>query len=258
MRRAFDAFLFRDELDLLEARLIELDDAVYRHVLVEAPVTFQGNPKPLHYLENQDRFAPWKDKIIHVTADLDGCGDHWDREQASRESVTQGLGDLGDDDIFLLGDCDEIPFANIIHRPEVLGTILLNRNHALAVNLLEPNPIAGSFLVPGSESGHAVKRFRNRQQGSDRPFFRNAAGFPIVSGWHFSWLGGPEAMRAKTHSAAHPEFTPFIDAHADDMYRHKLSPCGGNRLMEVVIDDTFPKFMQERRGPANWYWPGEA
>ena len=69
-RRVYEAFLFCDELDLLEARLIELDSAVYRHVLVEAPVTFQGTPKPLHYLENQDRFAPWKDKIIHVVADL--------------------------------------------------------------------------------------------------------------------------------------------------------------------------------------------
>ena len=70
MRRVFDAFTFSDELDLLEARLTELDSAVYRHVLVEAPVTFQGGPKPLHYLENRDRFAPWADKIIHVTADL--------------------------------------------------------------------------------------------------------------------------------------------------------------------------------------------
>lgn len=110
MRRAWDAFLFCDELDLLEARLTELDDVVDRHVLVEAPVTFQGDPKPLHYLENSGRFAPWKDKIIHVVADLGGCGDHWDREHASRAAVTQGLGDLADDDIFLLSDVDEIPF----------------------------------------------------------------------------------------------------------------------------------------------------
>ena len=30
----------------------------------------------------------------------------------------------------------------------------------------------------------------------------------------------------------------------------EISPLGGNRLLEVVIDDTFPKYMQERRGPA--------
>ena len=56
MRKAWDAFLFCNELDLLEARLTELDSAVYRHVLVEAPVTFQGDPKPLWYAENKERF----------------------------------------------------------------------------------------------------------------------------------------------------------------------------------------------------------
>jgi glycosyl transferase family 17 len=258
-RRAWDTFLFCDELDLLEARLIELDDAVYRHVLVEAPVTFQGKPKPLHYLENRERFAPWKDKIIHVVPDLGGCqGDHWAREQASRDAVKQGLGELAGDDIFMHSDVDEIPFANMIHHPGVLGTILLMRCHGVAVNLLEPNPWAGTITAFGSDSGYVIKRFGERNSAQDgRPFFRNPAGLPIICGWHFSWLGGPAAMRVKARSYTHPGFAPFVEAHADEMYRHRLSPMGGNRLLEVVIDDTFPRYMREHRGPANWYWSAD-
>jgi len=252
----WDTFLFCDELDLLECRLAELDDVVYRFVLVEAPVTFQGKAKPLHYRENRDRFAPWKDKIVHVIPDLDGCRDHWAREHASRDAVKQGLSELGDDDTFLLSDVDEIPFANIIHRPEVLGTILAMRMYACAVNLLEPVIWAGSLLVVGGDSDYAIKRFRDRNSEAGQPFFRNSVGYPVIGGSHFSWLGGPEAMRAKVRAFAHPEYTEFIDAHAEDMYCHKLSPAGGNRLQEVVIDESFPRFMQERRGPASWYWPG--
>ena len=255
MRRVFDAFLFCDELDLLECRLIELDSAVYRHVLVEAPVTFQGTPKPLHYLENQDRFAPWKDKIIHVVADLNGCRDHWAREHASRDAVQQGLGELRDDDIFLLSDVDEIPFPGVLQ--EAPGTILAMRHHMLAVNLLEMNCWAGTLAMPGRDYRFAIKRFRDRQIGSDRPFLRDAVGFPVTTGWHFSWLGGPEGMRSKVHSFSHPEQAASVDAGADDMYRDRISPIGGNHLLEVVIDDSFPRYMQERRGPASWYWPGK-
>lgn len=253
-RRVFDTFTFCDELDLLEARLTELDDAVYRHVLVEAPVTFQGNPKPLHYLENQDRFAPWKDKIIHVIADLDDYGDHWARERASREAVRQGLGDLRDDDIFLLSDVDEIPRTAVIQ--EAPGTIMMMRQHLLAVNLMESGWWAGTLAVLGNSHRHAIKRFLERQHGADRPVLVNSVGFPVVAGWHFSWLGGPEGMRSKVHSSVPSELehARLVDAHADRMYRERISPLGGDRLLQVVIDDTFPKYMQERHGPPIWYW----
>ncbi len=256
MRRVFDAFTFSDELDLLEARLTELDSAVYRHVLVEAPLTFQGNQKPLHYLENQDRFAPWKDKIIHVVADLGHCGDHWAREQASRDAVQQGLGDLADDDIFLLSDVDEIPRPAII--PEAPGTDLMMRMHVLAVNLMESGWWSGTLAEFGRDYRRAVRRFLGRQRGDGRRVLANTMGFPVAAGWHFSWLGGADGMRSKIHSSAPPGLpnAAVIDAHAERMYRERISPLGGDRLLEVVVDDTFPGYMRERRGPADWYWPG--
>ena len=254
MRRVFDSFTFNDEIDLLEARLTELDSAVYRHVLIEAPLTFQGNPKPLHYLENQDRFAPWKDKIIHVTADLDANAGHWAREQASRDAVRQGLGELRDDDIFLLSDVDEFPRAAVIQ--EAPGTIMMMRQHVLAVNLMESGWWAGTMAANGSDYRHAVKWFLARQRGANRPVLMNTAGFPVSAGWHFSWLGGAEGMRSKVHSSV-PADLPHagvIDVHAERLYRERISPLGGDRLLEVVIDDSFPGYMRDRKGPASWYW----
>jgi hypothetical protein len=255
-RRAFDAFLFCDELDLLEARLIELDSAVYRHVLVEAPVTFQGTPKPLHYAENRDRFAPWADKIIHVVADLDGCADHWAREHASREAIWQGLGELGGDDIFLLSDADEIPRAGVLQ--DAPGHVLAMRSHPVAVNLLDSGWWTGTMACLGRPSC-TMQQFRDKRMSAETRPLGDAWGWVRAAGWHFVWLGGPDAMRAKVRSFAHPEQAPFVDAGAEELYRRRLTPSHAPDLplLQVVIDESFPRFMQERRGPAAWYWPGQ-
>ena len=70
-RRIVDTFPFAGsptELLLLECRLTELYDTVDAFVIVEAEVDHQDHPKPLNYLDNVDRFAAWKDKIVYVLA----------------------------------------------------------------------------------------------------------------------------------------------------------------------------------------------
>ena len=157
--------------------MTELDDAVYRHVLVEAPVTFQGELKPLHYMENRDRFAPRKDKIIHIVADLDGCDDPWARESAQREAIWQGLGEFRDDDIFLLSDVDEIPRADVLQRAP--GHVLVMRSHVLAVNLLEPGWWSGTMAVLGKPA-EAIQTFRSESPALDA--MRDAIGWPLIAG----------------------------------------------------------------------------
>ena len=55
---------------------------------------------------------------------------------------------------------------------------------------------------------------------------------------------------------------PFVlavgfDDHAERIYREKIHPASGaSYLLEAVIDSSWPKYMQDRKGPANWYWPG--
>ncbi len=60
-----DTFPFRDEFDLLECRLTELQDVPdLVHVAVEADVDHQDHPKPYLLSENLDRFAPWKERLV--------------------------------------------------------------------------------------------------------------------------------------------------------------------------------------------------
>ena len=253
MRRVWDTFLFCNELDLLECRLMELDESVYRFILVESPVTHQGRYKPLHYSENKERFAPWEDKIIHIVADLTDCNDVLAREQASRDAVMQGLGDFRKEDLFLHSDVDEIPFPCIIQNSD--GHILTMRKHEVAVNLIGYGWWAGTMA--GHDPHLIISQFRYRQSGDFRRTIRDSTGMPVVCGSHFSWIGGPSEMRAKANAFIHSEMAGFIDSEADDLYKNRISPSGKTHLVETVIDETWPVYMQQRRGPASWYWPGE-
>ena len=66
----YDCVPLFQELDLLELRLRELAPVVDRFVIVEANKTHSGKDKPLHFMEQQRRFAPWLNKIIYVAVGL--------------------------------------------------------------------------------------------------------------------------------------------------------------------------------------------
>jgi beta-1,4-mannosyl-glycoprotein beta-1,4-N-acetylglucosaminyltransferase len=86
--KIYDSFTFFNELDLLELRLEELYDHVDHFVLVEANRTFQNNPKPFYFGENQYRFAKYMDKVIHIQVnDMPEHTDPWGRERYQRDGI---------------------------------------------------------------------------------------------------------------------------------------------------------------------------
>jgi len=247
-RRVWDTFIFNDELDLLEALLTELDSAVYRHVLAESPVTHQGHPKPLHFAENKERFAPWQDKIIHVVAEDLGNGDPTSRDHAQRDALWRGLDGYGTGDILMHGDADEIPRAEVCQQAP--GRLLMMRNHVLAVNLLDPGWWGGLAGVLG-ERPERMYDIRARRHDVSTAVIHDA-------GWHFSWLGGSQGLRRKVNAFAEPAFgntAKMIREHAEDLYRDRINPgSGGKRLIVTEIDGSWPRYMQDRKGPPDWYW----
>ena len=136
--RIFDSIIFYNELDLLELRMNILDSVVDYFVITEATKTFSGNPKPLYFQENKDRFKKWKHKIIHhVTVDdaenyddlIEGKLYHrplkedniyqlphyYQRDVFQRDSSIYGiLKEAKEDDIILTSDTDEIPNPNAL------------------------------------------------------------------------------------------------------------------------------------------------
>lgn len=256
-----DAFPFHDELDILEMRLLELFDAVDWFVLVEATVSHTDQPKPLWYQEHRDRFAPFADKIIAVTADrlptLDEDPDPWARELAQREYIGYGLAriqDLADADIILQSDVDEIPRA--LHarnvRPRAGMLSFAQRGHFWAVDWLHPDPWYGTV----ASRADVLHRMGPARFGNMRAM-RNRVEHLPDAGWHFSWLGGPERWEKKLANFCHPEVEDRIRESIDSeaFYWREGFHCDNKRMRPVDVDATWPRWIVEGHAPTNWYRP---
>lgn len=117
----YDCFTFYNEYELLEWRLKILYDAVDVFVVVEGNRTFQNKPKEFNFLQHEELFAPYKDKIryVPITEDMPYTDD-WSIEIFQRNYIKKALVDCKPDDIIILSDVDEIV------DPRILGQIADN------------------------------------------------------------------------------------------------------------------------------------
>jgi len=263
----FDGFTFFNELDILELRLRELAPIVGRFVLVEADRTFTGQPKPLYFDAQKSRFQPFLDRIEHVVVrDMPGEGaSAWDREAFQRNAILRGLGSARPTDFVLVGDVDEIP------KPEALKKIVEDPSSRGAITTFEPefflyfvnlrtDPVYTSLIGP-----RLIERRRLRSPETLRrfkPVWRkksaNSAGRLVVSlrtlakfgaflenrivrrgAWHFTFLGGAEAIRRKLLAYSHTEVLreELLDlAYLDDMLKSRRFIFEGEMGLSVVED----------------------
>ncbi|QIW98297.1 hypothetical protein AMS68_003815 [Peltaster fructicola] len=116
-RKVYDLAMISNELDWLEIRLHTLSSYVDYFVVVEANVTFTGQPKPLHLQENWQRFKQFHHKIIHrVLADDTSSRYIWDHEAYFRNALLTSVfpklagteQEAHPGDVLIVGDMDEI------------------------------------------------------------------------------------------------------------------------------------------------------
>jgi hypothetical protein len=250
----YDAFMLNDDLDVLECRLYELESIPnLTHVVVEADVTHQDDPKPSHLSDNWQRFSPWHDRIHRVWATglptAKEAPDPWAREHAQREWIGHGLAGADRNDVLLQSDVDEIPSTLVLRNLRPNGMIALQqRMCCFAVDWLHPDPWYGPV---------AARVGQVRQFGAMRDA-RNTCPHIGGGGWHFSWLGGDDANLRKLNAFCHPEVADRI---------HAGLTVQGNRFREdgwhvdlvkmeaVDVDETWPKWIVERRCPDVWWRP---
>lgn len=254
----FDCFPMRDEVDLLECRLTELEkvpDLV--HVIVEADVTHGGNkPRDYVYPDHRERFSSWADRIVYIQASgLPNDVDAWSRELAQREWCWEGLKqrDAQPDDIVLHGDLDEIPtaFAARFVRPQ--GFVRFRQTlYCFAVDWQHPEPWWGTVAGRVKDVG----RFQDMRTA--RCHF-----LPDIpdAGWHLSWLGGTEAAKEKMGAFCHPEVRGILDAKYGDALE-RLEACyregwhtDDQKLIPVDVDETWPRWIREGNAPESWFRP---
>lgn len=255
--RIVDTFLFNDEFDMLECRLTEIGDIVDHVIIVESPVTFQGDSKPLHFTgQSSDRWSQWADKITVVVADEMPEGDDpWQREYAQREYVLAALEqlDLADGDLILHGDVDEIP------RPLQLRNI---RPSGFACFGMRFHPFAVDWIHPEMWRGTVVGRWSDVRRLGSVTAMRNlrfTAPVPLHmadAGWHLSWVGSLDYQRSKLRSFSHTE---IIESTAglldDDHFRRSGVHVDGVALSGVDVDLSWPRWVVDGRAPVSWFRP---
>jgi len=213
-----DAVLFYNELDLLEIRLNILDPVVDKFVIVEATKTFVGKPKPLYFKDKQERFAKWKDKIVHYVVDEltegewlsaraspnTGGGDHWwVREYAQKERMLDALKFCKDDDIVFISDLDEI------WNPDI-------KPQAQHGEIYRPVQTAYHYFLNNRSdqdiSGWVGTRFATYKTLKEKGvnYLRTETRNPSIhipnGGWHFTFMGGADKIREKVENYSHQEY----------------------------------------------------
>lgn len=196
-----DAFMFYNELDILELRLEVLDRYVDRFVLVESEVTHVGGPKELHFENNKERFAKWLPKITHVimtAAEAPKDENPWAREKFQRHCIIKGLDDVPNDAIVMISDVDEIPdmskvrYENLEH---VITSVHMWMFEYSLDYLFTGEPWFGTVLT----NCELLKRVGPNALRDHRwhfPCFQYA-------GWHLSSFGTPMTIWTKFQTYAH-------------------------------------------------------
>ena len=255
--KVYDCITFFNELDLLEIRMNVLDGIVDYFVINEATVTFQGNPKPLYYLENKDRFKKYAHKIIHnIVDDTPSTNNNWDNDAYHKNCTMRALASCSDDDIIIYSDADEIP------NPNILSEIIYDKfkNDTLYVfwmdyyvfylNVIHKNiPFPGTRLTNwGFLKQYSIDCFRNH--GSE--FHKNNKGSVYhleKSGWHFTSLGGSDKIRLKIESWGHSEYNnDFFKSRIDHNLNNLTDLFGRPDFVGTKVEitsDTHPLYIVE-------------
>lgn len=275
MKKIYDCFLFFNEIDILELRMEILGNYIDKFVIIESSVTFSGKEKPLFFKQNKDKFTKFQDKIIHVIVDdtpndftnlpyinnpltendiiknkilkfvetSEGWGRHqkqWGRETYQRESILYGLKECSDDDIILISDLDEIPNPNEI---ENIKTSITNEifdfkqtTYYYYFNLLKECNWSGTKCLTNSNlKNKSINLIRQNK------YTTNVIG---SGGWHFSFMGGIEKIKAKIDAYSHQEYNnQHIISNIENNVNSENDPFFRGGLTKVSVDDSFPKYI---------------
>jgi beta-1,4-mannosyl-glycoprotein beta-1,4-N-acetylglucosaminyltransferase len=247
----YDCFTFFKEFDLLEIRLHELKDVVDYFVLVEADRTHSNLSKPYYYEENKERFKEFEKRIIHIkvpnTERWFNPNDEMAIDIATRNIIATAI-PYQPDDLIIINDSDQIIRASVLKDFVYTGPkkfelsyyyYYFNCKHTVA-------KWYGATIWKYSDIKKSIATLRFDAPQPDE-IIPNA-------GWHFSYLGGKEAIRSKLESLAHspwinkPEYR--TDEHLDKIMNEGLDiilRTSEGPMEFVPIDNTYPQYILDNK-----------
>jgi len=271
-----DAFLFFNELELLDIRLNILDSKVDKFVLVESTVTHTGQPKKLFYAENKHLFEKFNHKIVHyiddttpnsfeeaalrftteidplkkdiilhaVTTSNTGHQVQWLREFYQHESIRIGLSkvpDIQDNDLIFNSDLDEIWNPERDYPLDDYEIFKLQQYvYTGFLNIRSEEQWYGTYYSKYKNLKNACLNHLDTVTKTDHIFLDNG-------GWHFTFQGGIDRVKTKIENYGHQEYnTQEVKSLIDLRLQSGLDVLG--RPFRCQIDtENLPKYLIDNR-----------
>jgi beta-1,4-mannosyl-glycoprotein beta-1,4-N-acetylglucosaminyltransferase len=241
--KIYDCFMFYNEFEVLEIKLNELYDHVDCFVIVESTESFRGNPKPLYFYENRERYSKFLDKIIHVVADRIEAYSPWVRESYQRNQIRKGLLNLNNWDVVIIEDLDEIVRPSKLR--EILSLLFDHQVKCVCCRLNRYDYYLNRWgRINGNgpyELGSAVMKYADLKKISPQKLRERRIFGHILNdaGWHFSYMGGVSKVIEKLENFSHSELDTEAFKNAERIRKNIAS------MQLAEIDETYPKFVQE-------------
>lgn len=253
--KIYDIFTYNGEVDILDIRLHVLADVVDQFIIVEAPTTFSGKPKPLYFKEQQDRFAEFADKIIYFVIDdypndpsilaladsssnvpKDGP-EHWRREFYQKESIKKALVGLRDTDICFIGDVDEIWNPDVLVDYTSDAVFKLRQTvYSYYVNNRSNEPWAGTMVTKYKNIKDACLNHLRTKSKTKYTYIKNG-------GWHFTSIGGLDEVRRKLNDSYTDESYNTASVQQHLATRFGKEDYMGRKFTFSIDESTLPSYL---------------
>ena len=251
MAKVIDCFTYNGEADILELRLNILYPHVDVFLIGEAPITFSGQPKPLYFEQQKERFAPFMDKIMYWVVeeyyqpwllglmqkeyDLMNTNQPFLMAFYQKESLNIPLLNFDENDTVYYGDVDEIwtpqELQSEPHKLEQLS-------YSMYLNNRTTEPWKGTAIA-------RRKDYTNTGIGHIR---QKTNKFLPNGGHHFSNMGGLEELRRKINSYDHQEInTQEIHDKLEERHKAGTDFLGRPQFKNWIDESDLPQHIKDNK-----------
>lgn len=279
MARVFDVFTFFNELDLLELRLEMLDPYVDQFVLIECVETFSGKQKPLHFMNNKERFSKYLHKIYHhvtydppksfedlqqritnpnidkdvkqvciqalTTSNVPKGELHWLKEFYQKETIRFAIENAGaeNDDLIFVTDLDEIWNPELDYTQIENDKIYKLRQLAYSgyMNIRSSEDWAGTLLTRYTNIDGACLNHLRTPSKTKYEYIDNG-------GWHFTFMGGEKQVKMKLEAYGHQEYNnDSVKDRVKDLLANGQDVLGRTNFRFWLDESQLPKYLLDNK-----------